>query len=388
MNKAAEQAEKMAEKAAKDFGSLGEKAKERAEKAAELAKDAADKAAEKASRTTSKVSDSKSASRFSDLTKKMSEKMFGVGKEASDRAKTTLKDTSSDIGEKVSKARSQASESKIGAEARKRFDDLNSSSTFRAVKKAVDDAKLLEGWGDAARELLGSPKKKRVVKVASPPSENAYSSTTDGENEKEEDDDRQDYDGPDALMAVKEERTGWERFAERLSQTPIIEDILKGSKKARRVVGRSKVGKAAGEAKTAVDDIREELREKWETSQNPWVYRISAAYDAAFSETEESQCIAEVQRLDPSFSVHDWLDELKDDTFPKLIKSYLHMDDDALKRDLSEGAFAQVSAAMKQRKSEVRLFSCRRRRRSYSSRSPVIIHICVRIKYVIDITQR
>jgi len=78
-------------------------------------------------------------------------------------------------------------------------------------------------------------------------------------------------------------------------------------------------------------------------------------YDATFAETEMSQCITEVRRLDPEFNLHIWLDEMKDDTIPHVIKSYLRMDDKALLEHLSEGAMAQVSAAIKVRRDEVRI---------------------------------
>jgi hypothetical protein len=66
-------------------------------------------------------------------------------------------------------------------------------------------------------------------------------------------------------------------------------------------------------------------------------------YDATFAETEMSQCITEVRRLDPEFNLHLWLDEMKDDTIPHVIQSYLRMDDESLLEHLSEGAMAQVS---------------------------------------------
>ena len=56
-----------------------------------------------------------------------------------------------------------------------------------------------------------------------------------------------------------------------------------------------------------------------------------------------SQCITEVRRLDPEFNLHLWLDEMKDDTIPHVIQSYLRMDDESLLEHLSEGAMAQVS---------------------------------------------
>ena len=47
--------------------------------------------------------------------------------------------------------------------------------------------------------------------------------------------------------------------------------------------------------------------------------------------------------MDPEFNLHLWLDEMKDDTIPHVIQSYLRMDDESLLKHLSEGAMAQVS---------------------------------------------
>jgi len=350
LKQAAHKAEGAASKTAQGLGSMGSKAKDAAQRAAEKAKEAAEKAAQAAAERSSTLTES--GGRFS----RFAEKVKSFGGAVGTKAKTTaeaasersekLKET---VGEKVSKAASEASETSFARQAAERLKTSNQTVSknpyVQTVVTAMKDAKVLEGWGDAARELMGKKKTMRTVKVATPP--DMAPPREDGEEEEEEEE-KDAYTGTAALMSVEAEKSNWEKFSERLSRTPIIEDVLDGAKRARRVAARSKVGKAAGKAKSTMDDMKEEARERWETSQNPWVYRLSAAYDATFAETETAQCINEVRRLDPGFNVDIWLEELRDDTIPHVINSYLRMDDDSLKADLSEGAFAQVAAAIKQ----------------------------------------
>ena len=343
--KFAKTSESLAKDAADLTKSAAERAAETSKVAAEKTRQAAESAAEKTKQAAEKTKDFSDKSGFS-------KKFARFGKSSSETAEETLnktKDTVNKTKETLDQTLDQA------ASALKNnpfFKKVSSNETLSSISSSVKDAGLLDGWGDAARELFGTKKTVRKVQVSSPPPQDSSEDKVDEEEEEED-----EYDGPSALTNVVQEKTGWQKFSERLSQTPIIEDILSGTKRARRVVSRSKVGKAAGDAKTAVDDIRDELRERWETSQNPWVYRLSAAYDATFAETEMSQCITEVRRLDPEFNLHLWLDEMKDDTIPDVIQSYLCMDDESLLEHLSEGAMAQVSAAIKVRRDEVRRHS-------------------------------
>ena len=94
-------------------------------------------------------------------------------------------------------------------------------------------------------------------------------------------------------------------------------------------------------------DLRDELRERWETSQNPWVYRLSGWHDTFFAETETAQAIREVQRLDPEFEIEEFLQALQAETLPHVIESFVEGNNDQLRNVLSEGAYAMTYAAMK-----------------------------------------
>ena len=75
------------------------------------------------------------------------------------------------------------------------------------------------------------------------------------------------YDGPAALMRVEQPKTGWQAFSERLSSTPLISRLLEQSQKANEKFAETGTGQAVKGAANATKDMRDELRERWETSQ-------------------------------------------------------------------------------------------------------------------------
>jgi len=86
--------------------------------------------------------------------------------------------------------------------------------------------------------------------------------------------------------------------------------------------------------------------------QNPWVYRLSGWHDTFFAETETSQAVREVQRLDPDFEIEEFLQALQAETLPSVIQNFVEGNNDALRSVLSEGAYAMTYAAMKARVAE------------------------------------
>lgn len=78
-----------------------------------------------------------------------------------------------------------------------------------------------------------------------------------------------EYTGPSALVAVKEDESAWQKISARFRETPIITGIMEAAKKAARTEAGKKVGEKAKLAKDKIGDAREEVLEIWETSQNP-----------------------------------------------------------------------------------------------------------------------
>lgn len=62
---------------------------------------------------------------------------------------------------------------------------------------------------------------------------------------------------------------------ERLKNSPLIREILKGSKIVSKAAANTEIGKKAKEVTDSVRDKIEDIREVWETSQNPIIYTLS-----------------------------------------------------------------------------------------------------------------
>jgi import inner membrane translocase subunit TIM44 len=155
------------------------------------------------------------------------------------------------------------------------------------------------------------------------------------------------YTGPVDIMVIdpSEHLTAWERMQKRLTEAPIIQSILEKS-------GEIYEKSGAKAAKARVDDLKEDAREAWETSQNPWVYRISSVYDTVTAESPESVAVAELRKLDPEFTLEDWRQDVVEHTLPIIMQWFLEGRINQLKPWLGEGVFKRLAAEMKAREQE------------------------------------
>jgi Tim44-like domain len=155
------------------------------------------------------------------------------------------------------------------------------------------------------------------------------------------------YTGPVEIMIIDEAEhlTAWQRMQKRLSNAPIIQDILSRTEEVYQKSGAAKM-------KEKVDIIREDAKEAWETSQNPWVYRISSVYDTLTAPTPESIAVKELRILDPTFTLDDWREDVIAHTLPSIMKWFLEGRINQLKPWLGEGVFKRLAAEMKAREKE------------------------------------
>ena len=108
----------------------------------------------------------------------------------------------------------------------------------------------------------------------------------------------------------------------------------------------------AKKVKQRVDHLSEDAREAWETSQNPWVYRISSVYETITAETPESIAVAELRKLDPEFTLDDWRQDVVEHTLPKIMEWLLKGKINQLKPWLGEGVFQRIAAEITARQQE------------------------------------
>lgn len=161
-----------------------------------------------------------------------------------------------------------------------------------------------------------------------------------------------DFDPREAQLMVVAQEDTWAEMRKRLKKAPIISDILEGASRGAKVVGETSAGKAALRGKDKLNDLGEDAREFWETSQNPLVYQASSIVDAVTAETDTAAATRELRRLDPSFSLEVWRDGVSEELCPQFVKHFIRGDAMQLKPHLSEGLFSRLSHEIRLRKEE------------------------------------
>ncbi|KAM7254244.1 hypothetical protein ACFE04_031926 [Oxalis oulophora] len=119
----------------------------------------------------------------------------------------------------------------------------------------------------------------------------------------------------------------WEAFKEKMKGNPMFKRV---SGYSEPVVNKSQ-------------EIAEDIRERWETSDNPIVHKIQDAGETIFQETNAAQAVKEIRRKDPSFSLADFTEEIQEVVRPVLI-AYSKGDVEALKKYCSPEVIERCKA--------------------------------------------
>lgn len=124
-----------------------------------------------------------------------------------------------------------------------------------------------------------------------------------------------------------------------------IIDILSKGEELYETSGAKKV-------KQKVDHLSEDAREAWETSQSPWVYRMSSVYDTLTKEHEYTVAVRELRKLDPDFTLEEWKEDVVEHELPIIMKWFLEGKINQLKPWLGEAVFNRIAAEITARKQE------------------------------------
>ncbi|CAA6668135.1 unnamed protein product [Spirodela intermedia] len=174
------------------------------------------------------------------------------------------------------------------------------SSAFQKLKEAkvIDLAK--KGYDVVKDELTSSPARRRRMQGSHNSTSNEGRST------------RKDI----VIVPSKQSRLGkkWEALKDKMRGHPIF----------KRVSGLSEPVVAKGQ------ELAEDVRERWETSDNPVVHKIQDLNDTVFGETSTALSFKEIRRRDPYFSLPEFVAEVQEMIRPTLT-AYLTGDVEKLK---------------------------------------------------------
>ncbi|KAG9445654.1 hypothetical protein H6P81_011782 [Aristolochia fimbriata] len=189
-------------------------------------------------------------------------------------------------------------------------------SAFQKVKdvKVVELAKM--GYDIVKDELSGKPSKRRPYAGHSP------STSKEGLSTK-----------TDIVVVPKNEspwRKKWEALKEKMQGHPVY----------KRVSGISEPVVSKGQ------ELAEDMRERWETSDNPVVHKIQDLNETVFGETAAALSFKEIRRRDPSFSLPEFVAEVQEMIKPTLT-AYLKGDVEALKKNCCREVIERCAAEHK-----------------------------------------
>lgn len=187
------------------------------------------------------------------------------------------------------------------------------SLAFEKLKEAkvLDLAK--KGYGIVKDELSSNPSKRKQM-------QRAASSASPGERSTKTD-----------IVIVPSKQSRWSKKWEALK------DKMQGHPVFKRISGLSEPVVTKGQ------ELAEDVRERWETSDNPVVHKIQDLNESVFGETAAAMSFKEIRRRDPSFSLPDFVSEVQEVIRP-VLNAYIKGDAETLKKYCSPEVIERCKA--------------------------------------------
>ncbi|XP_062073474.1 mitochondrial import inner membrane translocase subunit TIM44-2 [Humulus lupulus] len=231
---------------------------------------------------------------------KIGEQESAAGTSAKSGADTKDEEKVSD-GERANKQSGpKDTEETIFGNFKSRISSLNASSAFQKIKEAkfIDIAK--KGYDIVKDELSSNPKNRKRLQHEPSSPQGERSTRTD-------------------VTVVPTKQSPWSKKWETLKN------------KVQRHPMFKRIGVVADPVVTRGQEMAEDMRERWETSDNPIVHKIQDINETIFQETDAAATIKEIRSRDPSFSMPEFVAEVQEAVQP-VLHAYIKGDIEILKK--------------------------------------------------------
>ncbi|KAI4326560.1 hypothetical protein MLD38_031863 [Melastoma candidum] len=185
-------------------------------------------------------------------------------------------------------------------------------ATFQKLKdaKVIDMAQ--KGFDIVREELKGGPTKRKHMEHSPSASKVEKSTRTD--------------------IVIVPSKQSW--FGKKWDE---VKGKLQGHPMFKRVSDMSEPVVTKGQ------EIAEDMRERWETSDNPVVHKIQDLNESMFQETDAAASVKEIRRRDPSFSLPDFVAEVQELVKP-VLNAYIKGDVETLSKYCSPEVIERCKA--------------------------------------------
>ncbi|CAL5357337.1 unnamed protein product [Camellia sinensis] len=252
---------------------------------------------------------------------------FGIGKEEDPEFTATSAKDGTDVknGSKTTSGEEKQQQSSPGDTANTIFGKFKSTVTpkfsvaFQKLKEAkpIDMAK--KGYDVVKDELSGNPSKRKRIEYGA-------SSTTSSSTVKKST--RTD------ITVVPSKQSRWSKKWEALKEK------MQGHSIFKRVSGLSEPVVAKSQ------EFAEDIRDRWDTTDNPVVHKIQDLSENVFGETATALSVKEIRRRDPSFSLPEFVTEVQEVVKP-VLNAYFKGDVEVLKKYCSTEVIERCKAEHK-----------------------------------------
>ncbi|GLU03632.1 hypothetical protein SLE2022_208210 [Rubroshorea leprosula] len=245
-----------------------------------------------------------------EATAKKVQETFGIGKQESSEysgaASENGSGTSTQNGGKASFGAGEKEHNESGSTdtAETLFGKIKMGISSPKVFQRLREAKVIDiakkGYDIVKDELSSTPSKRKHLEYTPSPSMGERSTRTDI-----------------VILPSQQSRLGkkWEAFKEKMQGHPLFKHI-------------SRFGEPVA---TKSQEIAEDMRERWETSDNPIVHKIQDINESIFHETDAATSFKEICRRDPSFSLPEFVAEVQEAIKP-VLDAYMKGDVETLKK--------------------------------------------------------
>ncbi|XP_042421170.1 mitochondrial import inner membrane translocase subunit TIM44-2-like isoform X1 [Zingiber officinale] len=244
------------------------------------------------------------------------EETFGLNKEEPSKSSSSSTSTSRLNGENKTETEAENSEGKDKENKESmgqteslfgKFKDRVSSASpkvsqaFQKIKETKISNLAMRGYNLVKDELTANPNSRKRMQYASASVSSEPRSM------------RTDITVVPSKKSILGEK--WEAFKKKMHSHPIF----------KRLSGYSQPVVTKGQ------ELAEDMRERWETSDNPVVHKIQDLNETVFGETATALSFKEIRRRDPSFSLPDFVAEVQEMVRP-VLTAYFKADLETLKK--------------------------------------------------------
>ncbi|GFQ01870.1 mitochondrial import inner membrane translocase subunit tim44-2 [Phtheirospermum japonicum] len=193
------------------------------------------------------------------------------------------------------------------------------SSAFQKLKDAKPIDLVKKGYGIVKEELKGNPNRRKHLEYDAPaaaPSQKVEKST------------RTDV----AVLPSNQSAWSkkWEAFKDKMRGHPVFKRVSGFSEP---VIEKSQ-------------EIAEDMRDRWETSDHPVVHKIQDISETVLGESDAAMSFKEIRRRDPTFSLPEFVAEVQEVVKP-VLKAYFKGDIEVLKKYCAKNVIDRCQAEQK-----------------------------------------